>query len=109
MSFSTQLFADSPEGPGKEQSWVTHLLVYHSPLSSIENCSATPSGTTPAFSRGCNESIVRGNAQLCSTSLSIDFSRATAFRADLADLWFPLKSTSSRSDFRVASSISDRW
>ena len=46
-----------------------------------------------------NESIVRGNARPCSTSLSIDFSRAAEFRADPSDLWFPLWSIASRSDF----------
>ena len=50
VSLSTRLFTDSPEGPGKEQSLVTCLLVYRSPFLSIENFSATPSGTTLAFS-----------------------------------------------------------
>ena len=52
---------------------------------------------------------MKGNAHPCYTSLSIDLYISDALRADHADLWSPLRSISSKSDFLVASSIGDRW
>ena len=53
------------------------------------------------------ESIVRSKAHPCSTSLSIDFYRSAALRADFSELWFPLRSIGYRSDFLVAYYIGD--
>ena len=38
----------SPEGPGKEQSWVVRRLMMRSPVAFILHCTATPSGVTHA-------------------------------------------------------------
>ena len=51
---------------------------------------------------------MKGRAHPCSTSLYIYFSSASVLRYDFDDLWFPLRSITSRSDFLVASSIGDR-
>ena len=75
----------------------------------IDNCSDTPSGTTPTFLMCIIDSIVMGDAHLCYTSFSVTFYRASALRADLSDLCFPLSSIGYRYYFLVASSIGDRW
>ena len=51
---------------------------------------------------------MRVNPYLCYTSLSISFYIAAALRADFSELWSPLSSIASRSDFLVASYIGDR-
>ena len=81
------MFTKIPEGPGNEQSWVMRLLMYISPFSFIENCFATPRGTTPAFFMLCRDSIVRGNAHPWSISLLMDLFSAAALSTDWDDLW----------------------
>ena len=103
------MFTNSSEGPGNEQSWVTYLLMYRSPFSFIENCSATPWGTTPEFLMLCRDSIVRGNAHPWSIYLLMTLFSAAALSIDWDYLWFPLSIIASKSDFLVSSSIGLIW
>ena len=97
------MFTDSPEGDGTEQSGVTRLLIMHSPFSFIENFSATPRGTTPAFFMLCRDSIVRGNSHPWSISLLMALFSAAALSTDWDDLWFPLSIIASKCYFLVSS------
>ena len=73
VSISNYLFTDRPDGPGKEQLWLTRLLLWRSLLSFIENVLATPSDMSCASLTWCIKSIVRGSFHLCSNSLTIFF------------------------------------
>ena len=75
----------------------------------IENCSATPRGTTPAIFMLSRDSIVTGNAHQWSTSLIMVFFSAAALSTDWDDLWFPLSIIALKSKFLVSSSIRSRW
>ena len=103
------MFTESPEVPGNDQSCVTRLLIYPPPLSFIENCSATPRGTAPAFLMFCRDYIVRGNAHSWSISLLMALSRADELSTEWENLWFPLSIIEYKSNFLVSSSIVSRW
>ena len=103
------MFTDSHEGPGNEQSWVTHILIYRSPFLSIKNFSATPRGTTPAFFVFCRDYIVKCNAHPWSISFLVDLYSTAEFSSDWGYLWFTLIIIASKSGFLPSSSIGLRW
>ena len=103
------MFTESPEGPGNDQSRVTCHLIYRSPFSFIDNCSATPKGTTSAFLMFCRDSIVRDNYHPWSISFLMDLSSAAELIIEWDDLWFPLSIIASKYDFRFPSLIGSRW
>ena len=87
-----------------------HASLYIPPNFSFnDNCSATPSGTTPAFLIWRKKSMARVISQPYSASLPIDLYKYYALMFDLADLIFPIRIIKSRSYFLVASSIGNRW
>ena len=69
------LLTNRPDGPGKDQSWVTRLFVWCFLFSLIEKFSATHIGKNPTLSLWNTESMERGRSQTCSTSFTIDFSK----------------------------------
>ena len=68
-----------------------------------------PQGHDPCVFDVFRYSIVRGNYHTWSISLMVDLSNTAEFRYEWDDLWFPLSIISSKSDFRVSSSIGSRW
>ena len=73
---------DRPDGPRKEQLWVTQILLNQSPFLFIDIWLATPSRIIPSSLMCCTKSIVRGVDHMFYNSFPVAFYITSAIWSD---------------------------